>query len=61
MPVDGYESVNVPVGLLTRSKPFIGKEKPDGYRSTTEFVADAVRRRTEFLEERNGNRTEAED
>jgi len=50
MPVKGYDSVNLPSGLYIKVKTLV-KRRPDlGYRSVTEFVAEAVRRRTEEIE-----------
>jgi len=50
MPVKGYDSVNVPSGLYEKIKALI-KARPDlGYRSITEFVAEAVRKRAEEIE-----------
>lgn len=50
LPVKGYSSVNLPSGLYAKVKMLI-KTRPDlGYRSVTEFVAEAVRQRTEEIE-----------
>ena len=45
MPVKGYDSVNVPSGLYEKVKAVIGSRSDLGYRSVTEFVAEAVRTR----------------
>lgn len=50
MPVKGYDSVNLPSGLYRKVKAQI-KNHPDlGYRSITNFVAEAVRKRVEEIE-----------
>ena len=49
MPVKGYDSVNLPHGLYLKVKALVDRRKDLGYRSITEFVADAVRRRIEVL------------
>jgi hypothetical protein len=50
LPVKGYDSVNLPSGLYIKVKTLV-KRRPDlGYRSVTEFVAEAVRKRTEEIE-----------
>jgi hypothetical protein len=42
--------VNLPSGLYIKVKTLV-KRRPDlGYRSVTEFVAEAVRKRTEEIE-----------
>jgi hypothetical protein len=43
MPVRGYDSVNVPSGLYDKIKALIKRRGDLGYRSVTEFVAEAVR------------------
>ena len=43
MPVKGYNSVNLPTPLYNKVKALIEKRKDLGYRSITEFVAEAVR------------------
>jgi len=43
MPVKGYDSVNVPSGLYDKIKALIKSRSDLGYRSVTEFVAEAVR------------------
>jgi hypothetical protein len=45
MPVKGYDSVNVPSGLYDKIKALIKRRSDLGYRSVTEFVAEAVRAR----------------
>jgi hypothetical protein len=45
MPVKGYDSVNVPSGLYDKIKTLIKSRSDLGYRSVTEFVAEAVRTR----------------
>jgi hypothetical protein len=51
MPVKGYDSVNVPSGLYGKVKMLVKRRADLGYRSITEFVAEAVRRRLEELGE----------
>ena len=43
MPVKGYSSVNLPSGLYEKIKKVVKKRNELGYRSITEFVAEAVR------------------
>jgi Arc/MetJ-type ribon-helix-helix transcriptional regulator len=43
MPVKGYDSVNVPSGLYEKIRALIKRRGDLGYRSVTEFVAEAVR------------------
>jgi hypothetical protein len=43
MPAKGYCSVNVPSGLYEKIKALIERRRDLGYRSVTEFVAEAVR------------------
>jgi len=50
MPVKGYDSVNLPSGLYAKVKALIKSRTDLGYRSITEFVAEAVRKRTEEIE-----------
>ncbi len=50
MPVKGYDSVNLPSGLYKTVKALVEKRKDLGYRSVTEFVAEAVRKRVEETE-----------
>jgi len=45
MPVKGYDSVNLPSGLYNKVKGLIKRRSDLGYRSITEFVAEAVRHR----------------
>jgi len=45
MPVKGYDSVNVPSGLYDKIKALVKSRGDLGYRSVTEFVAEAVRTR----------------
>jgi hypothetical protein len=51
MPAKGYDSVNVPSGLYGKVKALVERRADLGYRSVTEFVAEAVRRRLEELGE----------
>jgi hypothetical protein len=53
MPVKGYDSVNLPTGLYGKVKALINARGDLGYRSITEFVAEAVRKRTEELEKQS--------
>ena len=53
MPVKGYDSVNLPSGLYDRVKNLVKTRSDLGYRSVTEFVAEAVRKRTEEIERMN--------
>ena len=50
MPVKGYDSVNLPSGLYNKVKKLVRNRKDLGYRSITEFVAEAVRKRLEEIE-----------
>jgi Arc/MetJ-type ribon-helix-helix transcriptional regulator len=45
VPVKGYVSVNVPSGLYDKIKVLVKSRGDLGYRSVTEFVAEAVRAR----------------
>ena len=45
MPVVGYCSVNVPSGLYRKVMALVKRRSDLGYRSVTEFVAEAVRAR----------------
>ena len=45
MPVKGYDSVNLPSGLYNKVKALVKRRSDLGYRSITEFVAEAVRTR----------------
>ena len=47
MPVKGYDSVNLPSGLYNYVKALVKARSELGYRSITEFVAEAVRKRIE--------------
>jgi len=49
MPVKGYDSVNLPSGLYRKVWELIEARADLGYRSITEFVAEAVRKRVEEL------------
>lgn len=53
MPVKGYDSVNLPSGLYQKVKALVKKRGDLGYRSVTEFVAEAVRKRVEEIERLN--------
>ena len=53
MPVKGYDSVNLPSGLYTKVKALVKSRTDLGYRSITEFVAEAVRKRTEEIKKAN--------
>jgi Arc/MetJ-type ribon-helix-helix transcriptional regulator len=53
LPVKGYDSVNLPSGLYSKVKALVKSRSDLGYRSVTEFVAEAVRKRTEELERIN--------
>ncbi|TSA57062.1 CopG family transcriptional regulator [bacterium] len=53
MPVKGYDSVNLPSGLYGKVKALVKRRADLGYRSITEFVAEAVRKRTEEIERMN--------
>jgi Arc/MetJ-type ribon-helix-helix transcriptional regulator len=53
MPVKGYDSVNLPSGLYAKVKKLVKTRVDLGYRSVTEFVAEAVRKRTEEIEKIN--------
>jgi len=53
LPVKGYDSVNLPSGLYSKVKTLVKARADLGYRSITEFVAEAVRKRTEEIEKRN--------
>ena len=50
MPVKGYDSVNLPSGLYHKVKKLVNTKIDFDYRSVTEFVAEAVRRRIEEIE-----------
>jgi metal-responsive CopG/Arc/MetJ family transcriptional regulator len=51
--VKGYDSVNLPSGLYGKVKTIVKRRGDLGYRSITEFVAEAVRKRTEEIENTN--------
>ena len=53
LPVKGYDSVNLPSGLYVKVKTLVKRRGDLGYRSVTEFVAEAVRKRTEEIERIN--------
>jgi Arc/MetJ-type ribon-helix-helix transcriptional regulator len=50
LPVKGYDSVNLPNGLYAKVKALVKSRSDLGYRSVTEFVAEAVRKRTEEID-----------
>jgi len=50
LPAKGYDSVNLPSGLYKRVKALVEGRADLGYRSVTEFVAEAVRKRMEEIE-----------
>ena len=50
MPAKGYDSVNLPSGLYNKVKALVACRADLGYRSITEFVAEAVRKRAEEIE-----------
>ena len=50
MPAKGYDSVNLPSGLYNKVKALVACRDDLGYRSITEFVAEAVRMRAEEIE-----------
>ena len=49
LPVKGYDSVNLTSGLNGKVKTFVKARADLGYRSITEFVAEAFRKRTEEI------------
>ena len=53
LPVKGYDSVNLPSGLYAKVKKLVKTKSDLGYRSVTEFVAEAVRKRIEEIERIN--------
>jgi hypothetical protein len=53
LPVKGYDSVNLPSGLYGKVKSLVKHRGDLGYRSITEFVAEAVRKRAEEIEKTN--------
>ena len=50
MPAKGYDSVNLPSGLYDKVKALVKHRADLGYRSITEFVSEAVRKRAEEIE-----------
>ena len=58
MPVKGYDSVNLPSGLYGKVKSLVKSRSDLGYRSVTEFVAEAVRKRTEEIEKAKCNESQ---
>ncbi len=50
LPAKGYDSVNLPSGLYNKVKALVACREDLGYRSVTEFVAEAVRMRAEEIE-----------
>ncbi|MCW4016298.1 MAG: hypothetical protein NWF06_08005 [Candidatus Bathyarchaeota archaeon] len=61
MPVKGYDSVNLPSGLYIKVKSLVKARSDLGYRSVTEFVAEAVRKRTEEIEKANTLKSQLEE
>ena len=61
LPVKGYDSVNLPSGLYDKVKNLVKTRTDLGYRSVTEFVAEAVRKRTEEIERLNSLKTKLEE
>ena len=60
MPVKGYDSVNLPSGLYVKVKMLVKTRTDLGYRSVTEFVAEAVRKRMEEIERISSLQTQFE-
>jgi len=60
LPVKGYDSVNLPSGLYSKVKVLVKHRVDLGYRSITEFVAEAVRKRTEEIEKTNNPASQPE-
>jgi hypothetical protein len=60
LPVKGYDSVNLPSGLYVKVKTLVKARSDLGYRSVTEFVAEAVRKRTEEIEKANSLKSQLE-
>ena len=58
MPVKGYDSLNLPSGLYIKVKNLVKTRTDLGYRSVTEFVAEAVRKRTEEIEKLNSTKAQ---
>ena len=61
LPVKGYDSVNLPSGLYVTVKKLIKTRRDLDYRSVTEFVAGAVRKRTEELGKINSIKSHLEE
>jgi hypothetical protein len=61
LPVKGYDSVNLPSGLYANVKALVKTRTDLGYRSVTEFVAEAVRKRTEEIERINSLKSKLEE
>jgi len=61
LPVKGYDSVNLPSGLYAKVKKLVKTRTDLGYRSVTEFVAEAVRKRTEEIERINSLKSQLEE
>jgi hypothetical protein len=61
LPVKGYDSVNLPSGLYVKVKTLVKARSDLGYRSVTEFVAEAVRKRTEEIERANNLKSQLEE
>jgi Arc/MetJ-type ribon-helix-helix transcriptional regulator len=61
LPVKGYDSVNLPSGLYAKVKTLVKTRTDLGYRSVTEFVAEAVRKRTEEIERINSLKSKLEE
>jgi len=61
LPVKGYDSVNLPSGLYGKVKALVKNRTDLGYRSVTEFVAEAVRKRTEEIERINALASQLEE
>jgi Arc/MetJ-type ribon-helix-helix transcriptional regulator len=61
LPVKGYDSVNLPSGLYNKVKTLVKTRTDLGYRSVTEFVAEAVRKRTEEIERIHGLKSKLEE
>ena len=52
---NGYCTVNVPVALYNKVRLLIRAEDELGYRSISEFAIEAIRKRTEEIENRHHN------
>jgi len=61
LPVKGYDSVNLPSGLYAKVKMLVKTRTDLGYRSVTEFVAEAVRKRIEEIERITSLKSQLED